>query len=142
MKDFFKRYSYSSVKLFVNQVAISLLGAGLALATSKNDTLVAVTSIFAIVFYLFLVYTDIWQIGAKDRISIDVNKMAYKPFTGLIIALFANIINFIIAILMIVGLTIGSTNQTAGAIGAIAKIASLFFEGMYTGITAIISYLI
>lgn len=110
MKDFFKRYSYNSVKIFVNQVAISLLGAGLALATASNDTLLAVTSIFAIVFYLFLVYVDIWQVGAKDRISIDVNKMEYKPLTGLAIGLGANIINFIIGAFIIVGFTIGDTN--------------------------------
>ncbi len=138
MKDFFKRYSYNSVKLFVNQVAISLLGAGLALATSQNDTLLTVTSVFAIVFYLFLVYVDIWQVGAKDRISIDVNKMTYKPLTGLIIALFANIINFIIAIFMIVGLTMGITDQTAGTIGGIARVVALFLEGMYQGVMAVI----
>jgi len=138
MKEFLKRYSYSSVKLFLNQFAISLLGAALALATAKNDMLLLTTSIFAIAFYLFLVYTTIWAVGAKDRISIDVQKLKYKPLTGLYIGFLANSLNFIIAIFMIIGLTKGLTNETAGNIGGVGRLISLFTEGMYIGLTGLI----
>ena len=41
MGDFFHKYGYSIVKMFVNQFALSLFGSTLAMATlaAKNDTL-------------------------------------------------------------------------------------------------------
>ena len=56
--SFFKKYSYIIVKLFLNQFAISLFGIGLAFASSysKNNTLLLVSSIFSVIFYLFLEY--------------------------------------------------------------------------------------
>ena len=46
MKDFFKRYSYTAVKLFLNQFAISLFGIGLAFACAGagKDTLLLETA--------------------------------------------------------------------------------------------------
>ena len=58
MKDFLNNYSYSAVKMFVNQFAISIFGAMLSMATTVggNDTISIVVSIFAILFYLVLAY--------------------------------------------------------------------------------------
>ena len=99
MKSFFSQYSYGIIKMFVNQFAISIFGSVLAMATASagNDILTVVVSVFAILFYLFLLYTMTWEIGAKDKISVDVKKKEYRPFTGLIMALIANIPNLIIA---------------------------------------------
>ena len=87
MKSFFNKYSYSIIMMMVNQFVISIFGAGLAMATmtTDNDTLTAVVSVFAILFYLFLLYNMTWEIGAKDRISVDSGKKPYRPHTGLII---------------------------------------------------------
>ena len=76
MKDFFKRYSYQSMHLFLNQVAIGLFGMVLALAAGMADSvpLRIVTSIFAILFYLFLQFAAGWRVGAEDRVSIDLGK--------------------------------------------------------------------
>ena len=54
IKDFFERYFYNSVKMFVRQIAISIFGLMIAIATS--GTLSIVTSVFAALFYLFLIY--------------------------------------------------------------------------------------
>ena len=74
MKEFFKRYSYESVHLLLNQVAIGLFGLVLALAAgmAKNETLRTVTSAFAVVFYLFLQFAAAWRIGWEDRSSIEL----------------------------------------------------------------------
>ena len=96
MKDFLHNYSYSSVKMFVNQFAISIFGAMLSMASSaaENDTLAFWCSILAIVFYLFLIYTQAWELGAKDKISVDIGKKEYKPHRGLGISALANIPNY------------------------------------------------
>ena len=109
MKNFFSKYSYAMVKMFVTQFAIGLFGAVLSFAASSvggnesttlsgtERTLLIVVSSFAILFYLFLIYTSIWEIGAKDKISADVGKLKIKPWLGLVISLLANLPNFIVA---------------------------------------------
>ena len=99
MKKFFHDYSYSIVKMFVNQFAIAIFGIALFTPTFNTmTTLNLITSIFAVIFYLFLIYVLTWEIGAKDRISVDVGKKPYRPYTGLLLSLIANIPNLLLAI--------------------------------------------
>ena len=132
MKNFFSDYGYGTIKMYVNQFAISLLGAVLSMATSTtgNDTLTLVVSLCAILFYLFLIYTMTWEIGATDKISVDVGKKTYKPLTGLFMSLVANIPNFIIAIIFTIGMFFAQTN---GDVAAMSKLAAVVTEGMYFG---------
>ena len=136
MKGFFKQYSYSVVKNLVNQFAISVFGAFLSMATTaaNNDTLSIIVSIFAIVFYLFLVYTTTWEIGSKDRVSVDVGKKNYRPNTGLWIALVSNIPNFLIAILFTIAKLFVKEGNFFDKMQMILSVFSMVFEGMYTGL--------
>ena len=75
--------------MFVNQFAISIFGVSLTFATTSAhgeaqgfDTLTVVVSILSVLFYLFLIYTLAWEIGAKDKISVDVGKKPYRPHLG------------------------------------------------------------
>ena len=137
MKDFLHDYSYSTIKMFIDQFAISLFGAMLSMASTaaENSTLSLVLSILAVVFYLFLIYTVAWEIGAKDRISVDVDKKKYRPHTGLILSAIANIPNFIIAVVFAIGAPFSATHVWAGNTCAIASFFTMLFEGMYLGIT-------
>lgn len=133
MKDFFSRYSYGIIKMFINQFAISLFGAVLAMATSSagNDVLSMVVSIFAIIFYLFLIYNMTWEIGATDKISVDTGKKKYKPMTGFLMAFIANVPNIIIAVIYTIGMTFAASH---GQIAAISKLAAMVLEGMFFGL--------
>jgi len=140
MKAFFHKYNYSIIKMFVNQFAISLFGSTLAMATasSKNNALTIVVSICAIIFYLFLLYVMTWEIGAKDRVSFDTGKMAYKPLTGAWLSLLANIPNFIIAGAFTIGYPSMIANVEWGAnLCAVMQIALFIFEGMYLGLLTV-----
>ena len=59
MKKFFIEHSYDMVKMFLNQFAIAVLGMVLALATAmaENALLKNITSVGAILFYLFLSFS-------------------------------------------------------------------------------------
>lgn len=140
LKSFFSKYSYGIIKMFVNQFAISIFGAVLAMATATagNNTLTLVVSCFAILFYLFLIYNMVWEIGAKDKISVDVGKKEYRPHTGLWMAVVANIPNYIIAIMYIIAYPSMSTATWAGNLAAVAKFASVILQGMYLGTTSTI----
>ena len=134
MKEFFNKYSYSMVKMFVNQIAISIFGLMLSMATTnaKSTVLSIVVSAFAILFYLFLLYTLVWEIGAKDKISVDTGKKEYKPMTGLWMSLVANIPNLLFALIFAVSQPFVSNVGVAKFCGVISFIANVL-QGMYFG---------
>lgn len=140
MKGFFQKYSYSIIKMFVNQFAISLFGLILAMLTTAVDhtVLTIVASAFSIAFYLFLIYTMTWEIGAKDRIAVDYGKMKYRPHTGLLMSLVANIPNFLLAILYTIAYPFMGTHRWAGNMNAILNLISAILEGMYRGLLTVI----
>lgn len=142
MKSFFQQYSYSIIKMFVNQFAISLFGIVLAMAAmaANSNILTICFSVFSIAFYLFLIYTMTWEIGAKDRISVDYGKKPYRPHTGLWISLIANTPNLVIAILYGIGYPFMTTHSWAGNMNFVLNWLSAILEGMYRGLLSVISF--
>jgi hypothetical protein len=126
--------------MFVNQFAISLFGSTLAMATmaSNNNAFTAVVSIGAVIFYMFLLYIMTWEIGAKDRVSVDIGKKEYKPFTGVILSLIANIPNYLLALVFAVGYPFMATHEWAGNLAAVVKTILVLIEGMYVGLLAVV----
>lgn len=144
MKKFFHDYSYNITKMFVNQFAISIFGFSLTLTTTqiyvnKNtsnglDIFTLLVSIFAVMFYLFLIYTLSWEIGAKDKISVDSGKKPYRPHLGLILSLVANIPNLLLAILFAIGRIFNSSSMMF-----VVRFIATLIQGMYFGIITAIS---
>ena len=136
MKEFFKARSYDMVKMFLNQFATAIFGVVLAIAagTAQNVVLRNVTSAFAILFYLFLLYTMTWEIGFKDKTGVDLGKKKRAPLTGLWISLCANIPNLLFAILITLAMLFDV--PFLSSLGGFASAAALFLEGMYTGLLA------
>ena len=141
MNRFFERYSYSIVKMFLNQFAIGIFGAVLALATSGiSETFLTVTSVGAILFYLFLLYTVIWEVGSKDRISADSGKLSRRPYFGFVLSLIANIPNFLVATVYTVCYFIShGAEGVATNIAGVMRIITLVFHGMYYGLMTVLS---
>ena len=124
------------VKMFLNQFATAIFGFVLALAAgrAKNPVLRNVTSAFAILFYLFLLYTMTWEIGFRDKIPVEKGRKPYRPLTGLFISFFANLPNFILAIFI----TIASLANVPvfSKIGGVSVSIAVIIEGMFTGLLA------
>ncbi len=137
MIDFLKRRSYDLVHMFITQLAISIFGMALALATAANhSTLQTCTSVFAILFYLYLIYAKVWELGYKESRIIERGEIGITRLEGLYMGLFASVINFILALLITVGIAF-PTSEMCGSIGAVAKVIALLTEGMYTGLLAL-----
>lgn len=129
--NFFKKYSYIAVKLFLNQFAISLFGVALAFVSIKGerDGLLLWTSIFSIVFFLFLQYAVIWEVGAKDGISAVARNTSRGLGRGFLIALLTNSLNLLCALLVL------TEYIGVPAVGGVARGAILIgLEGMYMGV--------
>jgi hypothetical protein len=125
------------MKMFLNQFAIAIFGLVLALATgmAKNDTLQIVSSVGAILFYMFLLYAMTFEIGSKDKTAVEYGRIKARPLTGLYIALGANVLNFLLAVLITLGYF--SNGAFLSNIGTVAAVVALLLEGMYTGVLAI-----
>jgi len=135
VKEFFKKYSYVAVKLFVNQFAIALFGLGMAFvsAYSGNAKLRIGSSIGAIIFYLFLLYAHMWEIGAKDGISASARGTSRGLWRGFALGAIANILNLLLAIII----TVTSVGGVAGGLGQAATAIALMLQGMYFGLLSV-----
>ncbi len=140
MKEFWNENKKTILKLILNQFGAAFFGLMLVLAssaaTSIKTKLELFTSIFAVLFYVFLLYNVIWEKGAEDRIRIDGGRQSYMPLKGLYISLIANIPNFIIAALILISKPFGETHLWAGNMYFIGRTASLIWEAMYDGLVA------
>ena len=138
MKSFMDRYSYESVHLFLNQVAIGIFGMVLSLASgmAQDENLRNVTSAFSVLFFLFLQFIAMWKVGANDRVSYDLGKLKKDYSIPVKMWLLANSLNLLLALIISLGIWF----EGAGALGPVASFATvvkLMIEGMYTGLLAI-----
>ncbi len=138
MKDFFKRYSYESVLLFVNQIVIGIFGLVLVLAAGRagNMALRTTTSVFAIIFYLFLQFSSAWRVGSEDRVSIDLGKKNKDLTVPVKIWLLANSLNILLALMISMGIWFSSISAFS-VMGSVATTIKFIVEGMYVGVLAI-----
>lgn len=138
MKEFFKKYSYESVLLFVNQIAIGLFGMVLALAAgmADNAALRAITSVFAILFFMFLQFSSAWRVGAQDKVSVDLGKMKADYSVPVKMWLLANSFNLLLALLISLGIWFSDV-AVLSSIGGVAIVIKYIVEGMYVGVLAL-----
>ncbi len=136
MKEFLKDHSYDMVKMFLNQFATAIFGFSLVMAAGQADSAVLrnVTSVFSVIFYLFLIYITAWDIGYRDKVSVDCGKKKRTPWKGVRISLCANLLNFLLAIFIALAAFLEA--EAIDSIGAVATFVTVFLEGMYTGLLA------
>ena len=144
---FFKRNSYEIVRLYIYQIGITIFSLALYTAVgtiedtaSFNLSRIAV-SVFAYGFYLFLVYYGLWEVGAKDKIRIDGGKGSPEPFKGLLLSLFSNVPNLVLALLSLVFVVIFRFSGAEGIKSVfivfyiILRFHSSIFMGFIGGVT-------
>ena len=133
------RYSYESVHLFLNQIAISLFGLVLAMAAMKADSLPLriVTSVFSIIFFLFLQAVVMWKVGANDRLSHDLGKLEKNYWIPVYMWLLSNSLNLLLALLVALPQWFGDTTGGLATAGGIARVIKLIIEGMYVGLLSL-----
>lgn len=104
---YIKENSYDIVRLYVNQIGITIFSLFLytAVAMMGDDVFFGLklgVSIFSSLFYVFLVHNIVWEIGATDKIRIDSGKVAPTPAKGMWLSLFANVPNLLLAFFSVI----------------------------------------
>ena len=142
---FFKNNSYDIIKLYINQVGITIFAmimytAG-GMINNGEDSGVSLPirlgiSVFSTIFYFVLIYMSAWDLGAKDNIRYEGGKIARDGLKGMKMSLFANSINFILCAVVIVSalVYIFTEAQWAGSVFGIFDMLLRFTASMYIGI--------
>ncbi len=139
MRNFLKYNSPVISKLVLNQIGATILGLSVSALAKGNASMFAFLSLFSIGFYVFLLYSAMWEEGGKERIKVDGGRADMKPLRGLYIALAANAFNIALAFFTLIGYVFGSANGLcawtwAGTLGGFSKVAIVLLESMYVGV--------
>ena len=136
MKSFISENFKIIKKLLIYQFGAAFFGILVNSSAGRLPWLNWLTGVLAVLFYIYLLYSAVWEEGARDRIRVDGGRMTRDNFKGLKIALVANIPNIIIGVVMAAFTVVNvfASAQWAGNIAAIANAVGVLWEGMYVGI--------
>ncbi len=144
-----KKHSYDIVKLYLNQIGINVFSFIIMtplISISESVVLKVGVSVFTTLFFSVLIYTMAWDLGAKDRLSVDAGRL--EPYTkkGIVLSLFANIPNFLFAGVAGICLLISALSGSDGVIMTIggvfcliAKFTMMIYNGIVESIFAFAS---
>ncbi len=147
---FFKDNSYDIVKLYVNNIGISIFALMLYFAAgdiAKESASVfnLVISVFSILFLMALVYCAGWDFGAKDKLHIDAKKIEFDKYKGLKLALLANIPNFVLSffsvafLLLFILSNVEGFKVTSAIFDAIMRLSMSHYIGLVQAISDLFS---
>lgn len=105
MIKYFKNNLSHISKLFINHVGMMIFSLAVLITSwllaKKNDAPIIfyIMGAVAILMYFSLIYTAMWERGAKDKIKIDGGRLTYNPWHGLYMYLIANAIAVVAGVL-------------------------------------------
>ena len=139
LKCFWKENSDSIVKMFINQTGMTILGLVVSMATVRLAGKMNMEqgsrwpliggSIFAVCFYMFLLFYMTMEKGGKDGIKVEAGRMKYSPLKGLYMSLLANTPNILLAVFAIVGKAF-VTNVPFFSADTVTEATPAFFAGL------------
>lgn len=141
---FFKQNLRLVSQLFINQIGMTIFGIVLTMAVNmaakgKAPFLLGV-SLFAVCFYLALIYNVMWDAGAKNIIRIETGRQEKTPFFALRVSFLASVPNLFLALLMLIGFLLGYVWDFPFGVllYGIVHILVGLFESMYAGCFSVI----
>lgn len=138
---FLKENSYDILRLYINQIGITIFSLVLYTSISSLDSSLSLKlkisiSIFSMLFLFALLYTVAWDWGANDKIRIDAGRVNKRAYKGALMALIANAINFILAAICVIcdSLVYFKSVAAANAVSQIANLILRMTNAMYLGV--------
>ncbi len=144
---FIKENIHDIIRLMLNQVALAVFGLVLVSAARMANGVVGGlalgASILSILFYMYILYATMQEIGSKHRVRVDGGRMERDTFWGLKIMTLAQIPTFVVLFLMLLGYLcmIPFGFETFGTnLYAISQIVIAFIQSMYDGLIGFLLY--
>ncbi|MBQ7315042.1 MAG: hypothetical protein IJW83_03460 [Clostridia bacterium] len=144
---FFKENSYDIVKLYIQQIGISIFSLflyfaveAIPLAEESKTGLAVGLSVFSMLFFYMLLYTAAWDMGAKDKIRIDGGRMELRKGKGAWMACIANLPNFVLALLSLIFISLNlwlsadALNVMFVIFNFLLRVTTAMYNGLMQGI--------
>ena len=137
---FFKKNSYEIVRLFVIQMGIMIFSFVVSTAAVRvydQNTKGAhlVVCVFSVLFYLFVLYTTVWNVGLKRSERLANGHEKEDKLYGAKIALYANLPNLFLCLLMAIGLfRLAFSNSFFIGLFGVARLLEGLLNANYLGI--------
>lgn len=144
MIRYFKENLSTISKLFINHVGMTIFGL-IVLITSRllsdkigNSVVFYIMGAITLLMYFSLLYTAMWERGAKDKIKVDGGRMKYSAFHGLYMYLIANVIAIFLAV-MTIFFAFFANDPDSGIYGVydVFRLMTHFWGSMYLPVTSI-----
>jgi len=132
MKNIISEKSGMIGKLFVYQIAISLLG--LFVVSPFNGYIQIAAAVFSILFYFSLICYAVIEDGQKDCISHNAGRIKGNALTGFVYSIIAYIPTIIIVLLQSLLHLLTESTVLTGLKSILTFIIRFFLMGMYLGI--------
>ena len=134
MKKIFTEKSSMISKLFIFQVAMSLLGLFVVSPFTANSSLCLAAGIFSMLFYFSLITYAVIEDGQKEYISVKAGRCEFSVFTGFLYALVSYIPTIILTVVYMIMRLSSPNSIITGAKAVLNIIIRFFLMGMYLGI--------
>lgn len=133
-KEFWQRYRGEIGKLLVTHVAIavfSIMCSSPLFVTDIQslDSMLAIfilVTVFIFAFYYYLIRSQLWTLGAKNKISADGGRMKLCPLAGFYMGLIAAIPGLILDIVFIVSVIFVDNGGVSSVLSACAWLEFLW----------------
>lgn len=139
MINYIKRNIDSISKLFINHIGMVVFSLVVFIASKRiNQGLFYAMGVLAILMYFSLLYTCMWERGAKDKIKIDGGREKKNIFNGIFMYLIANFLVIITSIVAIIfSLLITEGPSFANSTYTVFTLISHYYSAIYLSITEI-----
>ncbi len=138
--SFLKQNFSTALKLYINQIGISIFYFAIIFPLNEisgegglSKTWDLLVSGFTICFFLVLLYYNVWEIGAKDKIRTDSGKYSPTPAKGALIGIIANIPNLLFSLPLFVLSLVRCFADVLNNVFGIFNILTRFHEVFYAG---------
>ena len=133
---FLKCYSPLMLKLFGNQVIISLLSNMLFGTLNKFPLLLTIGTVLALGVYFYMQHRVVWEYACAETIKHPSLQYHFGSLTGLIVGLGCGLPAFLFNLIPVISpMYITETNNLSGGISYLCyTVSKFFFNGQYVAI--------
>lgn len=137
-KSFFSENGYEIVKLIVTHLCLSIFGIMVSIPFDAENVsgrfFCLGLGICAVLLYAYLIYTQIWEIGARDGINVRAGSRKNTPLRGLAIALTASILDFLLGGAYTILYYYQAYSPALSNASIVVGLVTSLWEGVYLGI--------
>lgn len=129
--NFFKANITVMMRLLITHIGMAVFGLVVFGATNMmGDATMLFTGVLSAAFYAVLVYTTMWEYGAKDKPAIDGGRLKNGVLHGFWVSLLAESPFILLAVLYMLGTCV----ESIASVGAVCYTLLVMLHSCFTGI--------